>query len=71
MESYTSDVVGVAFEGHHRIRISGLDIVEFHIVATCCSNISLIGRDTQTIDLGFRVLDGARADPRQSLPKTI
>jgi hypothetical protein len=71
VEGHTRDVVGVAFEGHHRIRISRLDVVELHIVTTCSSNISLIGCDTQTIDLRFRVLDGARADPRQSFPKTI
>lgn len=58
----TSDVVGVTLEGHHGIGVGGLDVEELDIVVTCSGEKALVGGDTQTVHLGVRVLNGARAD---------
>lgn len=65
----TSDVGGVTLEGHDRVGVGGLDIVELDIVVACGRKEALVGGNAQAIDLRIRVLDGARTDPREGLPE--
>lgn len=71
VERDASDVVGVTLEGHDRVGIGGLDIVELDIVVARSREESLVGSDAQAIDLGIRVLDCARADAREGLPEAV
>lgn len=71
MEGYPGDIVGVTLEGHHRVGVGALDIVELHIGVPGCREESLVRRDTQAIDLRIRVLDRTRANPRKGLPEAV
>ena len=71
MKSHPGDVVRVPIERHDGVRVRRLDIVELDIVMACGCQKALIGSDTKTIHLGIRVLDGSRADARQSLPEAV
>jgi len=70
VECDASNVIVVTFKGHDRIRIGGLDIVESDDMATSSSEEFLVGRYAEAVHLGLRMLDGARADARESLPET-
>ena len=69
MEGYTRDIAGMTFEGEDRARIGRADIVKLDSVTTSGREIVLVWGDTETIDLGVRMVNGARADSRESLPK--
>jgi hypothetical protein len=71
VECDTGDVVRVTFESQDRIWVCRFDIVELDIVVASGSEETFIWRDTETIDLGVRVLNGARADTRESLPESM
>lgn len=71
MKSHPGDVVRVPIKRHDGVRVRRLDIVEFDIVMACGRQKALIGSDAKTIHLGIRVLDGSRADARQSLPEAV
>lgn len=71
MKSHPGDVVRVPIERHDGVRVSRLDIVEFDIVMACGCQKSFIGSDAKTIHLRIWVLDGSRADARQSLPEAV
>jgi len=51
VECDTSDVVGVTFEGHHRVRVGGLDVIELDISVTGGSKEALIRSDAEAINL--------------------
>ena len=71
MKSHPGDVVRVPIKRHDGVRVRRLDIVEFDIVMACGRQKALIGSDAKTIHLGIWVLDGSRADARQSLPEAV
>lgn len=71
MKSYPRDIVRVSVKRHDGVRVCRLDIVEFDIVMACGCQKAFIGCDAETIHLGIRVLDSARADARQSLPEAV
>lgn len=70
MESYTRDVASVAFKGEYGSWIGGLDIVEFDCVAASGGEEPLVGRDTETIDLGVWMRDSSGAYATQSFPES-
>ena len=57
LKRYSRDIVSVPFKSHDSVRIRGLDVVELDIVTTCCCEVSLVGSNSQAIDLGFGMLD--------------
>lgn len=59
MEPDTGDIVGVAFELQDRVGVGRLDIVEFDGGVAGGREETLIGGDTQAIDLRVGVLDCA------------
>lgn len=69
MEGHSGNVPGMAVEGEHRAWISGANVVEFDVVVSRCSEITLIGRNAETIDLRVGMLDCARADAGKSFPE--
>lgn len=71
MKSHPGDVIRVPIKRHDGVRVRRLDIVEFDIVMACGRQKALIGSDAKTIHLGIWVLDGSRADARQSLPEAV
>ena len=62
MKGYARNVAGMTFKGEDRARIGRADIVELNIVITGGCKIALVWRDTKTIDLRVRMLDGTGAD---------
>ena len=71
MESHAGDVAAMALEGHGWVGVGGLDVEELDIMASCCGEETLVRGDTETIDLGLRMLDGTGADAGESLPEPI
>lgn len=71
VERNAGDVVGMALEGQDWVWVCRFDIVELDAVMTSSCEESLVWRDTETVDLRIRVLDGTRADSRKSLPEPI
>lgn len=72
MECNTSDIVGMALEGHHRACARcRLYIIEFDVQTACRCDISFVWGNAQPIHLRVWVLNGSRADARKSLPETI
>lgn len=69
VEGNTGNIVGVTLEGHDGIRIRGLNVKEFDIVMARSSKKALVGSNAQAVHLRVGVLNGARADSRESLPK--
>lgn len=61
----------MTFKGHHRVRVGGFDVEEFDIGVACCREVAFVGGDTETVDLGVGVLEGARADTREGFPEPI
>lgn len=59
----------MTLEGHHRVGVSGLDIIQLDIAVTSGSQVPLIRSDAETVHLGIGMLNGTRADPRQGLPE--
>jgi len=69
VEGDAGDVVGVAFEGDDWVGISGLDVVEFDVVAARGGEVFLVGRDAEAVYLRFGVLDCAAADTAEGFPE--
>lgn len=69
MEGYTRNIAGMTLEGEDRAGIGRADIVKLDSVTTSRREIVLVWGDTETIDLGIRMLNRARADSRKSLPE--
>lgn len=63
VEGDSGDIVCVAIEGHDRVGVAGLDIVELDIGVSGGGEVTFIGRNTQTIHLRVGMLQSARADP--------
>ena len=57
VKSNAGDIACMAFECKERVWIGGLDIVELDSVVACSSKETLIGGDTQSINLRVGVLD--------------
>jgi hypothetical protein len=70
VECDAGNIVGVTFEGHDRIGVRGLDIVQSDDMAASSSEKFLVGSDAEPVYLGFRVLNGTGANARESLPET-
>lgn len=62
MELHTSDVPGMAGEGHDRLRIGRLDVEKLYIVIACGSEKPFVWGNAESIDLRVRMLDGPRAN---------
>ena len=62
MECDARNVTGVALEDGYRVRVARLNIEELHGMVACGGEEALVGGDTEPVDLGVGVLDGARAD---------
>lgn len=71
MKGDASDVGRVAVKGEDRIRVRRLDIVELDRVVACGSEVALVGRDAEAVDLRIGVGDGARADAAESFPEPL
>lgn len=69
VEGDPGDVAGVALEGEQGVRVGGLDVEELDRVVAGGGEEALVGRYAQPVDLRVRVLDGAGADARESLPE--
>ena len=69
MEGHGGDVVGVALEHHDRGGVGGLDIVQADHMAAGGGEVFFVGRDAESVDLGFGVLDRAAADARECFPE--
>ena len=69
VECDACDVASVTFERQERVWVCGFDVVEFDCVMTSCGKETFVGRDTEAVDLGIRVLDCPRANARESFPE--
>ena len=69
MKCNASNIVGVAFEGHDRVRIGGLNIIESDDMATSSSEEFLVRSDAEAVHLRFRMLNSSRAYARKSFPE--
>ena len=70
VKSNAGNVTRMALECQQRIWVRGLDVVEFDVVVAGSGEEALIGGDTEAVDLRVWVLDRARADAGESLPKS-
>jgi hypothetical protein len=70
MECDSSNIIRVAFKGHHWVRVGGLDVEEFDIGVACCGKVAFVGGDAETVDLGIGVLEGARTDAGEGFPES-
>ena len=52
----------MAVKSKERVGVRRADIVQFDIVVASGSEIALVRRDAEAIDLRVRMLDSARAD---------
>lgn len=71
MKSDSCDIASVAFERQERVGVRGLDVVELDGMMTSGSQVSLIRRDAEAIDLRVRMLNRTRADPGKSFPEPL
>jgi len=69
VEGHASDIPGVAVKGEEWIGIRGADVVEFDIVVARSSEVALVGRDAEAIDLRVGVLDGTGAYAGEGFPE--
>jgi hypothetical protein len=69
VEADTSDVALVTFKGEYGVRVCRFYVIELHIYPASCGQEALVGGDAETVYLGVGVLDGARADTRESFPE--
>lgn len=69
MESNTRDIPTMTLEGHHGVGVRRLDVEQLDMVTSSCSKETLIGGDTQAVDLRFGMLDVAGADTGEGLPE--
>lgn len=51
MECDASDVVGMPFKSENSCRVGRFDVVELYGVMTRCCEISLVGRNSKSVDL--------------------
>ena len=65
----TCDIARVPFEGEDRVWVRRLYIVKLDGMVASCGEEALVGGDTESVYLGIRVLDCARANAGKSLPK--
>ncbi len=59
----------VPLELEHRVRVRVLDVVQLHRQSTGRGQKALVWRDAQPVHLRVRVLNRARADPRERFPE--
>lgn len=71
MKSNTSDVVGVAIEGHDRVRIRRLDVVQLDIVTSGGRKVAFVWGDAEAVHLRLGVLDRTGTDSRKGLPEAL
>lgn len=71
VECDTGDIVGVALEGHHRVGVCGLNVVELNIIVTSSREKAFVGGNAETVDLGVGVLNGSRTDAGQRFPEAV
>lgn len=69
MKGHACDISSVTVEGEKWIRICGADVVEFDIVVASSSEVALVGRDAEAIDLRVWVLNCPGAYAREGFPK--
>lgn len=69
VERDAGHVARVPVKGQDRARVCRADVVELDVVVAGRGEVALIRRDAEPVDLGVRVLDRARADPRQRFPE--
>jgi hypothetical protein len=70
VECYASDIAGMALENRGRSGIRGADVEQLDRVMAGSGEKALVGGDAESVDLRIGVLDGPRADPRESLPES-
>lgn len=51
MKCDSRDIIRVTLEGHHWVRVGGLDVEEFDIGVACRGKIAFVRSDAETIDL--------------------
>jgi hypothetical protein len=58
VEGHARDIAGVSLKGEHGGRVGGLDVIELNSVVPRGSEVALVGRDAEAIDLRVRVWNG-------------
>lgn len=69
VKGYACDIPSVAVEGEEGIGVRGADVVEFDIVVAGSSEVALVGRDAEAIDLRVWVLNCPGAYAGEGFPK--
>lgn len=69
VERDARNIASVAFEGEKGIRVGTLNIIELDRMVSGCGEETLVGRDTEPVDLRIGMRNGARTYARKRLPE--